>query len=97
MLLYLILINILLLKKKKADFKQGIALLNLKAQFNIEKIRNIISIKASINFLISDILKIQLPTALPVLELIKESIFWTIYFLRFLFKVYCIAKSVYKK
>jgi len=60
-----------LITQKKADyilFKQGIALLNLKAQSNIEGIRNIISIKASMNFGISDTLKIQFPTALPVLR-----------------------------
>lgn len=60
-----------LITQKKADyilFKQGIALLNLKAQSNIEGIRNIISIKASMNLGISDTLKIQFPTALPVLR-----------------------------
>lgn len=60
-----------LITQKKSDyllFKQAINLLNLNVQSTIEGIRSIISIKASMNFGISDTLKNQFPTVLPVIR-----------------------------
>jgi hypothetical protein len=57
-----------LITQKKADyllFKQGIELLNLKAKSSIEGIREILSLKASMNTGLSETLKIQFPTILP--------------------------------
>lgn len=57
-----------LITQKKADyllFKQAVNLLNLKAQSDIEGVRKIVSIKASINRGLSDTLKTQFPTVLP--------------------------------
>ena len=69
MWLYLILINTLFIAKKRADyllFEQGIELLYLKARSNIEGIREIVSIKASLNWGLSDTLRTQFPTVQPV-------------------------------
>ena len=58
-----------LITQKKADyllFKQGIELLNLKARSDIEGIRKIVSIKASMNWGLSDTLITEFPTVLPV-------------------------------
>jgi hypothetical protein len=58
-----------LITQKKADyllFKQAINLLNLNVQSDIEGIRKILSIKASMNKGISDTLKFQFPTILAV-------------------------------
>jgi hypothetical protein len=58
-----------LITQKRADyllFKQGINLLNLNAQSDIEGIRDFISIKASMNLGLSDKLKIHFPTVLPI-------------------------------
>ena len=57
-----------LITQKRADyllFKQGIELLNLKARSNIESIQEIVSIKASLNWGLSDKLRIQFPTVQP--------------------------------
>lgn len=58
-----------LITQKKADyllFKQAIDLLNLQAHCNLEGFLNILSIKASINSGLSDMLKTQFLTVLPV-------------------------------
>ena len=58
-----------LITQKKADyllFKQDIELLNLKARSDIEGIRKIVSIKASMNWGLSDTLITEFPTVLPV-------------------------------
>ena len=58
-----------LITQKKADyllFKQAVNLLNLKARSDIEGIRQIIGIKASINLGLSDKLKLEFPTVIPV-------------------------------
>lgn len=58
-----------LITQKKADFilfNEAINLLNLKAHSNIEGISKILSFKASMNSGLSDALKIQFPTVLPV-------------------------------
>jgi hypothetical protein len=58
-----------LITQKKADyllFKQAIVLLNLKLQSNIEGVRQIISIKASMNSGLSEKLKMEFPTILPI-------------------------------
>lgn len=58
-----------LITPKKAEdllFKQGIELLNLKANSSIEGIREILSFKASMNTGLSETLKIPFPTILPV-------------------------------
>ena len=58
-----------LITQKKADFLlfcQAINILNLKAHSNIEGIYKIINIKAAMNWGLSDTLKTQFPTALPV-------------------------------
>jgi len=60
-----------LITQKKADyllFKQAINLLNLNVQSNIEGIRDIIGIKASMNLGLSDGLKLQFPTVIPVIR-----------------------------
>ena len=57
-----------LITQKQADyllFKQVVSLLNLKAHLNIEGIRRIVSIKASLNLGLSDALKAQFLTVLP--------------------------------
>ena len=54
------------LKRKGKIFKQGIELLNLKARSDIEGIRKIVSIKASMNWGLSDTLITEFPTVLPV-------------------------------
>ena len=58
-----------LITQKRADyllFKKGVELLNLKARSNIEGIREIVSIKASLNWGLSDTLRTQFPTVQPV-------------------------------
>jgi hypothetical protein len=59
-----------LITQKRADyllFKQGVNLLNLKAHSKVEGIREILSLKASMNKEgLSDMLKINFPAILPV-------------------------------
>lgn len=58
-----------LVTQKKADyllFKQAINLLNLNVQSDIEGIRSIISIKASMNWGLSEKLRFQFPTVISV-------------------------------
>ncbi len=58
-----------LITQKKADyllFKQAINLLNSKIQSDIKGIHSIVSIKASLNWGLSDTFKIKFPTVLPV-------------------------------
>lgn len=58
-----------LITQKKADFilfNEAINLLNLKAHSNIEGINKIMSLKAAMNWGLSDVLKNQFPTVLPV-------------------------------
>lgn len=60
-----------LVTQKKADyllFKQAINLLNLNVQSDIEGIRSIISIKASMNWGLSEKLRFQFPTVISVLR-----------------------------
>jgi hypothetical protein len=57
-----------LITQKKADyllFKQGVELLNLKAKSSIEGIRQILSLKGSMNSGLSETLITQFPTVLP--------------------------------
>ena len=57
-----------MITQKKADyllFKQIIDLLNKKAHHNIEGVKQIISLRSSINFGLSETLKSQFPTVLP--------------------------------
>lgn len=59
-----------LLTKKRADyvlFKQGVDLLNLKVHSKVEGIKEILSLKASMNKEgLSDMLRMNFPTVLPV-------------------------------
>jgi hypothetical protein len=58
-----------LITQKKADyllFKQGVNLLNLKVHSDNEGVKQILSLKASMNLGLSETLRIQLPTVLPV-------------------------------
>jgi LAGLIDADG endonuclease len=59
-----------LITKKRADyilFKQGVNLLNLKAHLEIEDIKEILSIKASMNRgVLSDTLRYNFPSVIPV-------------------------------
>lgn len=60
-----------MITQKKADyllFKQAINLLNLNVQSAIEGIRSIVSIKASMNWGLSDKLRFEFPTVIPVLR-----------------------------
>lgn len=60
-----------LITQKKADyllFRQAINLLNLNVQSNIEGIRSIINIKASMNLGLSDTLLLQFPTVIPAVR-----------------------------
>ena len=54
-------------KKKKEGFKQAVnLLLNCKARSSIEGMKNIISIRASMNKGLTDVLKMNFPYILPV-------------------------------